>query len=401
MIRKTYTGSRLVERRSLAAGASAAAFALLSLAPRPAAAETKTYVVSWFVLAAFLEEGNCPAGLNPDSEAFFRRDLAAVGETPERIEVVMTARAGAVVAGSSSAGDAAMAADALIYRGRANGKPAHAYNYPGTVPDPHINTIESKFAYGFNLDGKGAASPNSFEDPVTHEKGVNNQYFRAVGCHGPERPSPNDPYQTMWAYAWHNLQQSLPAWIISVSGDDLSKDGDVTVSFDKAMEHVEVDVNAKVMADKTFRIDPDPRWHNEYRAKLKNGEVTTNEPGRFKMLYDSYWVPEFDLLRARLRLTLKPDGSLEGILGGYEKWRALYFAYASFGINAEDQAGLDVPGTYHALKRLADAEPDPTTGENTRISAAFRIEAVPAFAVPLRAATNRSARRAQLSQASK
>lgn len=347
------------------------------------AAETRTYVVSWFVLAAYLEDGNCPAGLNPDSEAFFRRDLKAVGEAPEKIDEIMNLRAGAVVGGSSTPAEAGAATDALIFRGRTNGKPTHAYYYPGSVPDAHIHTIESKYAYGFNLDGKGADSPNAFEDPESHEKGVNNQYFRAVGCHGPERPSPTDTYSTMWAYAWGNLRQSLPAWIISVSGNDLSKDGEVTVSIDKAMEHAIVDVNSKVMPDKTFRIDPDPRWHNTYRAVLKAGEITTQEPGAFKMLYDPYWVPEFDVKHARLRLTLRPDGTLTGVLGGYEKWRSLYFAYASFGINAEDQSGLDVPGTYHALKRLADAEPDPKTGENTRISTAFRIEAVPAFAVPL------------------
>ena len=372
---------------SRAAGLAALSAATLTfgLGLRPATAETRTYVVSWFVLAAYLEEGNCPAGLNPDSEAFFRRDLKAVGETPEKIDEIMNLRAGAIVGGSSTAAEAGAAADAVIFRGRTNGKPTHAYYYPGSVPDAHIHTIESNYGYGFNLDGKGASSPNSFEDPESHEKGVNNQYFRAVGCHGPERPSPTEPYSTMWAYAWGNLRQSLPAWIISVSGNDLSKDGDVTVSIDKAMEHAIVDVNSKVMADKTFRIDPDPRWHNEYRATLKAGEITSHTPSTFKMLYDPYWVPEFDVKQARVRFTMKPDGSLTGVLGGYEKWRSLYFAYASFGINAEDQSGLDVPGTYHALKRLADAEPDPKTGENTRISAAFRIEAVPAFAVPLKA----------------
>src|SRR5438477_1284857 len=42
--------------------------------------------------------------------------------------------------------------------------------------------VESKYAYGFNLDGQGAASVDSFEDPETHEVGVNNQLFRVLGC---------------------------------------------------------------------------------------------------------------------------------------------------------------------------------------------------------------------------
>ena len=352
------------------------------LAPHAAAAETRSFVISWFTAAAYLEENNCPKGLNPDAEAFFRRDLAAVGESQEQIEAILDARAGAVVGGSGTPAAAAAASNALTFRGRIDGKPAHAYAFPGSVPDAHIKTIESKWAYGFDLDGKTGAA--SFEDPDTHEQGVDNEYFRAIGCHGPERPSANDPNSTMWAYAWHNLRQSLPAWIVTVEGADLSKDGPVVVKFEKAMEFAPLDVNSRTMADKTFRIDPDPRWHNEYKATLKNGQVTTDTPGGFRMLYDAYWVPEFDLRRARMRLTLNADGSVAGILGGYEKWRSLYFAYASFGINAEDQAGLDVPGTYHALKRLADADPDPATGENMRISAAFRFEGVPAFTVPLR-----------------
>jgi hypothetical protein len=43
---------------------------------------------------------------------------------------------------------------------------------------------------------------------------------------------------------------------------------------------------------------------------------------------------------------------------------------------------MDYVGLYHALKKLADADPAPGPGQNTRISAAYRVEAVPAFVVP-------------------
>jgi len=46
----------------------------------------------------------------------------------------------------------------------------------------------------------------------------------------------------------------------------------------------------------------------------------------------------------------------------------------------------DAPGIYHSLKRHADGNPDPETGEFTSISAAYRIDAVPAFVVPAEAA---------------
>ena len=42
---------------------------------------------------------------------------------------------------------------------------------------------------------------------------------------------------------------------------------------------------------------------------------------------------------------------------------------------------IDLIGVFYDLTRFADAEPDPLTGENTAISAAYFIEAVPAFHV--------------------
>ena len=40
---------------------------------------------------------------------------------------------------------------------------------------------------------------------------------------------------------------------------------------------------------------------------------------------------------------------------------------------------MDLAGVYYAMRRLADGVPDPATGENTAISAAYFLEAVPAF----------------------
>jgi hypothetical protein len=100
------------------------------------------------------------------------------------------------------------------------------------------------------------------------------------------------------------------------------------------------------------------------------------------MMADPYFMPEFDITRARLRLQLKPDGTLDGILGGYQRWLTIYWGLADVGVSIENVTGVDYVGLYHALKNLADAEPDPKTGQNMRISAAYRVEAVPAFLLP-------------------
>ena len=99
------------------------------------------------------------------------------------------------------------------------------------------------------------------------------------------------------------------------------------------------------------------------------------------MLGNVFFQPEFHFMDTRLRLTLNPDGTTNGILGGYEDWKTIYWSYASGGVFNEAVVSLDIPGIYYALKRMADAYPDPKTGENTAISSAYVVEAVPAFVV--------------------
>ena len=80
--------------------------------------------------------------------------------------------------------------------------------------------------------------------------------------------------------------------------------------------------------------------------------------------------------QTQLRLQMDPDGSARGTIGGYQPWKDYYHYLA---IRGEGTAQVDLPGVYYAMKRHADGAPDPVTGENTGISAAYWLEAVPAF----------------------
>jgi hypothetical protein len=121
---------------------------------------------------------------------------------------------------------------------------------------------------------------------------------------------------------------------------------------------------------------------------LKGGVIIT-EPALISMSGDSYLQPTYEFKDARLRLTLRPDGALEGVLGAYQPWYPFYWSHAKVGYIDERGFGVDTPGLYYALRRYADAYPDPNTGENTAISAAYMIQAVPARIAP--AATPSSA----------
>jgi hypothetical protein len=177
------------------------------------------------------------------------------------------------------------------------------------------------------------------------------------------------------------VRDTMPAWLVSISGADLSRDGEVTVTVDRALNHILRDANGNARPDETFRIDPDPRSHNVLAGRIKDG-VLSADAGHVFLLGDQYFLDQFDFTHFRLRVTLKPDGTADGVLGGYLPWMPIYFQHAGNGLNAETFRGMDVVGLYHALARMADADPDPATGQNRRISTGWQIELVPAFAIP-------------------
>jgi hypothetical protein len=346
------------------AGLGAVAGAFVLWANAAAAMDTRTYVVSWFSEATYSQESDCPGGVNPGIDQQYLKNLGDLGYTPAQIEEMAR----------KEDDGGGQVRDIMRMRGRIDGKPASPYVYPASVTDPKLTALSSKFAYGFNLDGKDTG----FEDPQTHEKGVDHQLAAALGCMRSFRGS-LEGRPTYFAWAWGQLKDSEPAWLVTLLAEDLTKDGDVTVTFDRALEHLRSNVDGSPRPDTTYRADPDPRSHNTYRGQIRKGVVTVGGPGDFHMLKNPLVVPEFDLHKVQLRLTLKPDGNLDGIMGGYQPWRQLYFAFASGGPGQEYCVTGDIPGIYYLLKKHADADPDPKTGQNMSISAAYYLEAVPAF----------------------
>jgi hypothetical protein len=343
------------------------AIATLLMAAPVSAAETRSYVVSWFHFATFASDADCPTGLNPSADVFFRRLYKELGNTPEQIEKMMANFPnGGGGGGNGNIGQ----------RGRIDGKPANVYLNPTSEPDPNIKLAVGKVGYGFNLDGKDG--PNSFVDPETGEKGIDNQLHRALGCTGSLRGTPK-ARPTHPAIQWDMTRDNMAAWLIQISGiDDPQNDDDVEVEITRAIEPIIRDMSGEPQRDMTFRVEGNPRMQNRAHAKIKNGRLTT-DAFDFYMIGDPFSLPEYEFKNAKLRFDLKPDGSISGILGGYEPWEPIYFSWAIAGGINELNLSIDVPGLYYALRKMADANPDPKTGINMSISASWKIEAVPAF----------------------
>ncbi len=356
-----------------AARISSAVSVVAVMAAAPAMAESRSYVMSSFTLASYNQDGDCSKGINPPKDQQDDLNLLASGYTKSDLELFEKGQGENVPNVIGGGGKAA----AMIYRGKVNGKPVSVWANPATAPDPKLNAVDGKYAIGFNLDGRGAASPNGFEEPFTKEKGVNNQLFRAMGCftvfRGDDKIKP-----TAWISAWDIIRPGMPAWLMTFEGADLSKDGDIKIIFDRALEHVERDAKSEVLHDMTFRVDPHLRSHIELKGRISGGTIEIVEHGELRAAFgEEMLFPELLLKNTHMRMTMQKDGSLTGVLGGYQPWKDTYSSswYANGG---SDQVGL-----YYLLRNAADANPDPKTGLNRDISAAYFIEAVPAFTVPL------------------
>ncbi len=351
--------------------------ALVSLlAAAPAMAESKSFVVTWFGQAMDSKDGDCPDGVNPRWAEQRLRNLRDLGLNEKQIADLVAEE----LLGEEGM-EASKIADMNVNRGRINGKPVNAYTYPSTVVDPKLHAIRDwKWAFGFNLDGKIGAS--DFEDPETHEKGVDNEFGRAMGCMPNFRGSLKEPpLEYAWVWAWKREGRS--AWVITITANDITKDGDARVTFDRAIERLRFNADSTPRRDMPYRVDPSPRSHFEYAAKIKDGMLTLANAGTqdFNMIYNPEFIPVIRMTKVHMRMKITPDGGIEGMIGGYQRWDDLYISYASGGKANEDGNAGDLPGIYYLLKKYADHDPSPANGQNMAISATWNFTGVPAFAV--------------------
>jgi hypothetical protein len=354
--------------RALFAGICLPAVALSVATASNASAETRGWVVSMVHTATYANKDACPVDGPVTPEQVQIRALVRKGMTDEQAKVA--------VGGRDPEDDGANADKPKPDAAAARPRPRRPQtgNFPTRAEDTRIETAVGRYAYGFNLNGK--VEPDSFEDPESHERGVDNSMWRVLGCfEGYHVRKPVRPYSENISF--DTSLDAMPAWLMSVSGKDLSTDGPVTVTFDRALNVAMRNGLQGLLGGASYVVDPDPRSHSEFKGFIKN-QVLTIEPGDFQMAGDSQWFVLLRLSQARLRFTIAPDGSFDGFIGGYQPFKDFFHFLA---IRGEGLSQTNLPGVYYAMKRLAEASPDPVTGENTAISATYRMQGIPAFLV--------------------
>ena len=344
--------------------------AMFAGAPPVGASEIRSFVVSWFAQATYSNDHDCSGGVHPEVEQVYFRYAQRMGVSAATIEEWRR---------KLMEGEETPDLQQLVgMRGRVDGKPVNPFTNPASVIDLQLPGLDGKYAYGFNLDGKGADDPNAFEDPQTHERGVKHQLYRAFGCARAFRGS-LEGRPTYWAWAWGQLKESQPAWLITLSGPDLSHDGPIAISIDRALEHLRSNSDGTPRPEMGYRRDPDPRSHNGFHGEIEGGVITVTQHDKFRLLQNPMVAPQLDLLNFHMRMTSGADGLSKGFMAGYQPWHDIYFGIAGTGLGGEQQVTGDIPALYYLMKRYADADPDPKTGQNRRISVTYYFEAVPAF----------------------
>jgi len=273
-------------------------------------------------------------------------------------------------------------------------------------PDPNYRTVEvaDAKAYGIDLDGQASrASGKPAPGTCAHndllgmngERGIDNQFFRAVGC--------SNSFQSTGQSNTYTIEMHTGSWgiLMTLSGlDDIRNDDDVEVGFFANADPIELSPTREPLPNATYAAEQDPRFQAKTHGRLKNGVLTTDPVDvRFHWVVNSIRL-ERPLRAARAQMTLSEDGVLEGYLAGYTPVDAMYnlqFGYRDGKDGAGKPAaprlvlissngaaavlGHTCNGAYYALHALADGDPDPKTGACTSISTQYRLKAIPAFVV--------------------
>jgi len=251
--------------------------------------------------------------------------------------------------------------------------------FPDTKPDTfEFHEVASKYALGVDLDGKDSSEDFVSDDGRT---GIDNQLFRVVGCiRNYRREGELGIINTKWRQ--QNPFNRVTFELTDV--DSLKNDPEVTVSYYRTLDTLLAGPTGNYLPGGTQRVDA--RWGKRFMASTKGrivDGVLETEP--FEQLLVPEWAlsdPAYNIFKdARLRLTLSPEGA-EGVLAGFIDIEQWYYAMnTSWATHHAAYGQASAASMYKALMRLADAYPDPETGENTAISGAMDIKLTQVYVI--------------------
>ena len=308
--------------------------------------------------------GACPAGMSKNV-----------------LEIFAEAPGGARQSGESDEAYAArLKAGSETYSRTADGK-SFCTNPELASTDFHYRTLAaSAWKEGIDIDGK---------------KGIDNQFYRAVGC--------NKSFQSNGQSNAFETEMYTGSWGILIElgdVDDLFNDGDVAVGISANADPMQLSPTRQALPYATYAKSQKDIHRAEAKGRIKGG-VLSSDPVDVTLVNVVNGMRLKRVLRdARIVGTVSKDGVMKGVLAGYAPVVAQYdlqFGYRN-GTDIKGQPanprlrlgtahgaaqvlGHTCQGAWQALHGLADGHPDPKTGRYTSISTQYIFEAAPAFIV--------------------
>jgi hypothetical protein len=327
-------------------------------------------VITWFAVANDVSDRQCATLNSKPLEADYYALMSKADADKERAEL-------------SGKGGVNYENGQMGYRGPHK---LSATMLPGIVPDPGQVEPQLNVARGINLDGDdGKGQPpagickHKNYDSEDGRTGIDNQLYTVQGCVGGFQGHKGFVLQ----FANNQMHDGQMSILIEISGiDDERNDDSVYVTLAYSLDPMTKSASGmQILPDYTFRVTDDPEYAHYFtrvRGRIVNGVLTTEKMKHFWLNLGNVGTPrELKLADAQMRLVLQADGTIKGVIGGYQDWRKISSTYISS--TSELYHGFQQPAMYNALKRAADGMKDPITGECNGISSAYDIEGVPAF----------------------
>jgi hypothetical protein len=262
---------------------------------------------------------------------------------------------------------------------------------PTSIEFPPLRTVQGKISYGMNLDGNVDGSPT--ENSCRHdnfvspdgEPGIDNQFYRVAGCIHAYRSigyfhaNPNESRKI----------QSLAIILMEVTGvDDPRNDDDVEVTYYRSIDAYALDSTSQFVPYGSYRIDTfegKPRYGDTVPGRIVDGVLTTDAKDVMLPYFGNYTYQQMRIRDMRMKLNIGEEGETSsGMLAGYYDIELMYHQVMGIG-GVQANAFMSCPGLFEAAHQYADGYPDPETGKCTALSAAWNIQAVPAYIIyPLR-----------------
>ena len=235
-----------------------------------------------------------------------------------------------------------------------------------------------KTAIGLNLDGK--VGPNDFTSP-DGEKGIDNQLWRALGCIANYRGPEGTLYHFTNNYM---LRHNYNRYLIELTNvDSLINDDDVTVTTYRGLDSILTDATGnQPLPGGSQRVDM--RWGKQFistfHGKIVDGVLITDPADAYipaTAAFEDVTVQYIKDMRFKLKLTADQG---TGLMAGYTDVEAFYRQLnESWSTHHQSYGQESAPSLYRALHKLADAYPDPKTGQNTAISSALDVKFTQVF----------------------